>query len=231
MQDGDFFSDYHCFEGAPNKKNEFIYLDTDKRILKYKANLNHMAITEAMESCICNISIYDFRISDKKHAEMSSVPLKFLPKLGKFKLDENMFKTQNYLVPRSTDLMLLLNRIGKNCINGVCTLTRYDLNKLYEIMIESYNNKNYIEVDIILDLCSKLNIELVAEYDLNKESISKAKQIVESLTFNCETFQTLSELSIIMNSLNTNLDQICKLGLEKKFIEATRIKKQAQKVK
>lgn len=231
MNDGGIFYDYECFEGKHSKKDEFIYLDTDKRILKYKANLNHMAIADAIERSIANVSVFDYKVLDKKHAELSPVPLKFLPRLGKFKLDENMFKTQNYLVPRSTDLMLFLNKLGKNCINGVSTLTRYDLNKLYDIMMESYNNKNYSDVDIILDLCSKLNIELVDEYNINKESIFKASRIVEALTYNSETFQTLSDLSIIMNSLNTNLDQICKLGLEKKFIKATRIKKQAQKVK
>lgn len=231
MNDGSIFYDYECFEGKRSKKDEFIYLDTDKRILKYRAKLNHLAITDAIEECIANISVYSYEVLDKKHAEMSAIPLKFLPKVGKFKLAENIFKTQNYLVPRSTDLMKLLNKIGKNCINGVCTLTRYDLNKLYEIMMESFNNKKYSEVDIILDLCSKLNIELVDEYNINKELIFKASRIVESLTYNSETFQTLSDLSIIMNSLNTNLDQICKLGLEKKFIEAVRVKKQAQKVK
>lgn len=230
MEDGMFF-DYECFEGKRNKKDEFIYLDTNKRILKYTTSLNHMAIANAIESCMANVSVYDYKMTDKKHAELSSVPLKFLPKLGKFKLNDNVFKTQNYLVPRSTAVLKFLNKLHKNCINGVCTLTRYDFNKLYELVLESFNNRNYVEADIIIDLCNQLNIELVGEYDLNKEEISKAKKTVEDLTFNNETFQTLSELSIIMNSLNTSLNQICKLGLEKKFIEAARIKKQAQKVK
>lgn len=208
---------------------DYIYLEKDGQILKFKVSIPHLDITDAIETYLIQTIHGNFVLKSERYAKLY-YPLNLLESVGKFKLEGNWHKTKNYYIPIPNDLTDFLYDKYRMKESNV-TLYSEDLSKLSDL-IDTYKevDKN-LELNIINTLKSKLIVELVEVYDLDLNQLEIYIQNIEKMVGNIGSRETLYKLRNILISSEQNIDYINSLGIENKFIKAIKKDKEKQKVK
>lgn len=86
--------------------NNFIYIRYKNEILNLKITINHMDVVDAIEDYIKTADTYNFKVMSEEHVKLLyKMRPSFFPSIGKFRLDNNIKKTNNYFVPDKTPLL------------------------------------------------------------------------------------------------------------------------------
>ena len=178
----------------------FIYIRQDNEILNFKITINHMDVVDAIEDYIKTADTYSFKVMSEEHVKLLyKLRPSFFPNIGKFRLDNNTKKTNNYFVPEKKPLLEELIDLYNN---GVYLGTLNNLNSIKNELIKK-NNKT--QLLILNKLCSKFSLELVEKYNIealektlnysnnliNKEDLNKMKWILKTSKENEVIFNTL----------------------------------------
>ena len=212
---------------------DYIYLNTGKKILKFKLEIDdHMAVVDALESCINNTNINDFAFVSKKEAkEIWDWQIKFLPCVGNYRLPGNYKKTDNYAIPVMTSLMSLLRNMNFDFNKkGFCVISFEKLTKLNDIIIESKDNQDSLIVDRLL---KHLKVTLVNEYDADIEilinDINKVKGLInEYYGYGSYVYRILE---CVLEQSKISRENIKMLCIQDKFVDAVKDSKEKSKVK
>ncbi|MBR6690201.1 MAG: hypothetical protein IKL65_02600 [Bacilli bacterium] len=187
--------------------SDYIYLFKENDLFKFKVELQGMDIVNVIEE---HIKMQDQEVKEimsLKDAEKTKIPVKFLYYLGKYKLKNNFFKTENYLVPEQTDFLKLLIKKYRNKI-----VTHRDLINLNDLVNVE------IDKDHVLDLFLNAKIELIEKLSFNKEELDiTINNIKALLSTNQASISVLNKLKFIISSAEDNQELIKKLGIEDKF--------------
>ena len=216
-------------EENTKKKNfyDYIYLISGNELLKFEIELDHMDVVNVLEKYIDSQKTFDKVIMSEKELKGTKIPLKFLYPLGYYRLENNLFKTNNYLVPKQTPF---LDLITKKYWNGIVDTTYLD-------------NINYIKTDAVCDeddiipklvdlLFENANIELVERFEINKDELIRTISNIKNLfKNNKEALIVLSRLKWIIEKSKSNIEYITKLCLKDKFNSSIMQERERQKVK
>lgn len=207
---------------------DYIYLEKDGQILKFKVSIPHLDITSCLESYINHLPVCEFDIMKESHVKAFKWPLKLVKCIGNFKLEGEHFKTRNYLVPNATELSsFLCQEYRKNHINVPFNTDDLKvLNQVNEIYLAEGNS---FELDIIDILKSNIEVELEEVYDIDLNQLELYIKNIEKMLGNDESSKTLTKLRNILISSKKNKTYIEELGLQEKFDQA--MNKNNQKVK
>lgn len=218
-----------------NEEYNYIYLENDNKILKFKITVDNSNIFGALEKCLNNLSIHEFEVMSEKNinAEKAAgnldVPLILLPYVGEFRLDNPLFKTKNYLIPTHSSDNKLLKFLNKKYKNNI--FSRMDLENLCELKQEQLAKINMQNSGIIDILCFYMNVELIDVYDLNQKVGNTIIDSLDKLISNDGIRVILAKLRFILHSSDINKKCIKDLGLELNFIQAIEDYNEKQKQK
>ena len=207
----DFIEDLEYGGGvAQNRIDDSIYLENENEILKLILKFNHMDIREIIVDYIQGVNIYNLKALDDISIESEyKTNVSFFPFIGKFKLEGNFKKTNNYLVPPNTELLRKL--IGfYNCNNNFNnSISYHDLNVLNSLYKLSKEQNNILEESTLKNLFSKIHVQLVERLDktllknvinsnnmINKDEYRQIKFLLVSASENKEIF---NEFGLINN--------------------------------
>lgn len=218
-----------------NEEYNYIYLESDNKILKFKITVDSSNIFSALEKCLNNLNIHEFEVMSEKNinAEKEAgnldVPLILLPYVGEFRLDNPLFKTKNYLIPTLSSNNKLLKFLNEKYKNNI--FSRMDLENLCELKHEQLIKINMQNSDIIDILCFYMNVELIDVYDLNQKVGNTIIDSLDKLISNDGIRVILAKLRFILHSSDINKKCIKDLGLELNFIQAIEDYNEKQKQK
>ena len=217
-----------------NKKNkrkesdDFIYLLRNGNIFKVKVKLDFYEVECALVNYMLKIGPNNFKIESEKEINKRGIEKDLLKYIGKFRLEKNMLKTKNYLVPKETTLFNLLVKKSTNVI-----VTANDLEQLETIVylakedttqpgiIEEVDMSEKDVLEVIYKMFDFVDIEVVDNYFVNKNVVNKTIDNIEKIFGNNETAQKLlCDLKYIITSSNENKQNIIGLKLQNKFNEA-----------
>lgn len=203
---------------------DYIYLMNGNELLKFKVELNHMDVVNALEDYINTQDQYKKVIMSEKEAQKTNIPLKFFYYLGKYKLENNKLKTKNYLVPKQTIFLEYLTEKYKDEV-----VSHEDLCNLSELKEDAIEYEEDIELKLIDGLFDNIDIELVDKYVITESEIDNTIINIENLLDNEEAAVVLHKLKWMLESANDNKNNIATLGLQEKFNSA--IEKEKVKIK
>lgn len=209
------------------KNKEYIYVQKDNQLLKFFVKTEHMNITDTLEQYLNNSSLYNFEVLSEKDIK-DKFPLKLVRSVGKYKLEGNLLKTNNYLVPPVTELTNILNEKYKEN-NSFVTFSSKDLHKLNLIKEAFRLDERIFELQLIENLLSSFEVELKGIYDISEKELETYIDNITKLIGFDENKTTLSKLRWILVSASHNEEYITGLGIEDKFDKT--INKGNQKVK
>lgn len=232
--DGPMLRCYNNSSSSDNRQEEIetdkcIFLQRNNQLLKFKISVDHIDITSTLEKYLNDTAVNNFEILSEKDIQ-NKFPLKLVRSVGKYRLEGNVVKTKNYLVPPQTAFSDFLNEKYKVNSSSVIFISR-DLYKLKELKAEYKLNGRNFEVKLIKYLLSEFEIELIEIYDINSKEIESCIENIEKLIGNDESKTTLSRLRWILTSSKNNEKYINELDLEKKFMDAIKEDRTIQKVK
>lgn len=207
---------------------DYTYLEKNGEILKFKISVPHLDITSCLESYILNSPMKEFHLIREQQVKALGWPLNLVRSVGKFRLKENTFKTKNYLIPYQTNLSKFLCEKYRNVGTDV-SLSSNNLYTLNEINKNSLDEKIYFELNIVKNLISKLEVELIEEYNVDLKQIEMYIENIENLFGNAASATILSRLRWILTSSEQNGRFIKELSIEDKFIEAINKNKQIKR--
>lgn len=216
-------------EENTKKKNfyDYIYLISGNELLKFEIELDHMDVVNVLEKYIDSQKTFDKVIMSEKSLKNTKIPLKFLYYLGKYTLEDNLFKTNNYLVPKQTPF---LDVITEKYWDGIVDTT--DLYNLNCIMIDAQCDEDVATINLISDLFKSANVELVESFEMNIEEVENTINNIRTLLQNSTECQNvLKKLDWILKKSKSNIEYITKLGLKDKFNDAIMQERERQKVK
>lgn len=221
-----------CSDEKRINKNtkDYIYLEKEGQILKFKVSIPHLDITSCLEDYLENLPVNKFDIRKESFIKPSIWPLDLVRYIGKFKLEGEHFKTKNYLVPTSTGLSRLLCEKYRHFSINV-PFYNDDLKMLNEVSKIFLEEERTFELEIINTLKSNLEVELQEIYDIDLNQLEQYIKNIEKMLGNDECRTTLSKLRDILISSGKNKSYIKELGIEYKFHEAIKKDKEKQKVK
>ena len=198
-----------------------IYLQNDDQLLKFRVEFDHVDIVNAIEKYISNINIYNFKLVNEKEAKTLETPLKFFPSVGKFKLENGIIKTQNYLVPMhyNRELLKLLNSKYK-----FSEITQKDLKNFSKIKQDCIDFDNKKELNLINDLLLGIKIELLESYKFNENVGNGIIEYIKKLVGEQEAFEVIKKLNTILISCKENNKHVEFLGLKSLFMQASQKK-------
>lgn len=203
----------------------YIFLQENGQILKFKISIEHLNITSEFENYINATDIYSFDVLTEKEIENLIIPINLLRYIGKSRLEGNLLKTKNYLVPPITDLTKFLSKKYKIMKNTV-TFDSLDLEEMCKMKQSFSSSINKKELSVIKKLCSSMNVELVEKYDLNEESIENSINNIGKLIGPDKIHVALLKTRWILYSSKNNKKLINELGLKNKFVEVIQKEKQ-----
>lgn len=212
---------------------DYVYLNTGKKILKFKLEIDdHMAVVDALESCINNTNINDFAFVSKKEAkEIWDWQIKFLPYVGNYRLPGNYKKTDNYAIPVMTTLMSLLRNMNFDFNKkGYCIVSFENLRSFVDVIIHSEDNRNSLIIDKLLN---HLKVTLVGEYDANVKLLVNDINNIKGLLngyYDCGSY-VHRILEYVLKHSEMSIGNIKMLCIQDKFISAVKENKEKQKVK
>ena len=219
------FDDYYKKKVKINES--FIYLEKDGKILKFKVTPDPGVVIYAIRKYIDEQKQEKLEILNKKEILKREVPLQFYQYLGKFRLEQNILKTKNYLVPEKSPMLELLGNKYKDNI-----VTNKTLKRLEQIKIDAMVDENILDLKIIDLLLENLNIYLSSEYNTNRRQLNDCIDNVDKLLYSDkEVMYVLKRLKFILETSKENKKYINKLGLKDKFDEAFKRDNEKQKVK
>ena len=195
-----------------------IYLQSNDQLLKFMVEFDHANIVDALEEYISNINIHNFKLVNEKEAKTLETPLKFFPYVGKFRLENGIIKTQNYLVPQhyNKELLKLLNSKYK-----FSEITQKDLKKLFKIKQDCIDFDKKKELHLINDLLLGIKIELVESYKFNETVGNGIIEYIKKLVGEQESIEIIKKLNAILKTSKEN-DKILEfLGIKSLFIQTT----------
>lgn len=216
-------------EENTKKKNfyDYIYLISGNELLKFEIELDHMDVVNVLEKYIDSQKTFDKVIMSEKELKGTKIPLKFLYPLGNYRLENNLFKTKNYLVPNQTEF---LDVITKKYWDGIVDTT--DLYNLNCIMIDAQCDEDVAIINLISDLFKSANVELVESFEMNIDEVENTINNIRTLLNNSTECQNvLKKLDWILKKSKSNIEYITKLGLKDKFNSAITQERERQKVK
>lgn len=206
---------------------DYIYLISGNELLKFEIELDHMDVVNVLEKYIDSQKTFDKVIMSEKSLKNTKIPLKFLYYLGKYTLEDNLFKTNNYLVPKQTPF---LDVITEKYWDGIVDTT--DLYNLNCIMIDAQCDEDVATINLISDLFKSAYVELVERFEIDTEELGKTIYFIRNLLKNSRECQdVLSKLRWILEKSKSNIEYITKLGLKDKFNNAITQERERQKVK
>jgi len=206
---------------------DYVYLASGNELLKFKVEINHMDAIDALEEYINSQKTVDHIILNEKEAKNTNIPLGFLFYLGKYRLENSLIKTENYFVPKSTELLSELTKKYNNC-----TVTPVDLYNFACILIEANNNQDSLTKKLVEKLFSGVDVELVEKFQINKDELNNIINSIKNIFKNkVEAEAVLHKLKWILDMTECNVHPITGLGLRDKFESAVEKEKQKQKVK
>lgn len=200
--------------------NNFIYIRYNNEILNFKITINHMDVVDAIEDYIKTADTYNFKVMSEEHVKLLyKLRPSFFPSIGKFRLDNNIKKTNNYFVPDKTPLLEELIDLYNDNLVYLGTL-----NHLNSIKNELVKKKNRIQLLILRELCSKFSLELVEKYNI--EVLEK----ILNCSNNLININDLNKMNWILKSSKKNEAIFKSLGLDKKIECAKEEKKLIKKI-
>jgi len=197
---------------------DYIYLEDDGKILKYSVGFGWMDILKLLERYINNHNITDLYIVSEEQANKNYLPLNVIPYVGRFKLDGSFKKTNNYLAPKTSRMLLWLCKKNKDQ-----EVLSEDLNSLFILAKEAYTNHDKEKLSFMKDIVNNMKYSFI---DGNLD----VKQIEELIKYE-KNEKKLAELKWILETSRLNKKYLRSFGLEDKFIEISTLHKQNQKVK
>ena len=204
---------------------DYIYLTNGNELLKFKVELDHMDVVNVLEKYIDNQKSFDNVILSEKAAKETKVPLNFLYYLGKYKLENNIIKTKNYLAPKQTEFLEIITKKYSDSI-----VDSTDLNNLNEIMFDAKYYEEVATIELVYQLFDHVNVELVESFQIDTKELVKTIDNIRSLLKNSRECQlVLSNLKFILENAKANKKYIAKLGLLDKFTSVIEEKKQKVK--
>lgn len=214
-------------ENVSKRENffDYIYLISGNELLKFEIELDHMDVVNVLEKYIDSQKTFDKVIMSEKELKGTKIPLKFLYPLGNYRLENNLFKTKNYLVPEKTPF---LDVITEKYWDGIVDTTDlYDLNC---IKTDAVYDEDDATIKLISGLFENANVELIERFEIDTEELDKTIYFIRNLLKNNrECKDVLNELRWILEKSKSNMEYITKLGLKDKFNKA--IENSKQKVK
>lgn len=211
------------------KIEDHIYLYENETLFKFRVRLEHMDVVNALEKYINNQPQWDYSVLSKKQVlQEIDIPLKFFRNMGKYRLEDNLIKTENYLVPKKTTFLCILGNLYNDSI-----LTRAYLSYLGGIKSEANITDDVLQNEIINELFQNISIDLINKYDISKEGLIDTIDNIKKLdsSSNSEIYDTLTIFKWILTSIEENEKNITKLDLKCKFKKLIDETKEKQKVK
>jgi len=179
---------------------DFIYIRHNDEILGVKITISHMDVVDAIENYIKTEDTYNFRVMSEEEVKLLRIRPSFFPFIGKFRLENNIRKTNNYFVPRKTSLLEeLIDLYNDNFLYYV------SLNTLNLVHNELVKKNNKTQLLILKNLCSKFYLELVEKYNIeilekilnnsnnliNRDDLKKMEWMLKTSKENEEIFNSL----------------------------------------
>ena len=200
--------------------NNFIYIRYKNEILNLKITINHMDVVDAIEDYIKTADTYNFKVMSEEHVKLLyKMRPSFFPSIGKFRLDNNIKKTNNYFVPDKTPLLEELIDLYNDNLVYLGTL-----NHLNSIKNELVKKKNRIQLLILRELCSKFSLELVEKYNI--EALEKTLNYSNNLI----NISDLNKMKWILKTSKENEEIFSSLDLYKKIDCAEEEKKLIKRI-
>jgi len=217
------------YEGPPNSKPietrvktirtfelfDYIYLFNENELMKFKVELNHMDIVDALEKYINTQNLCRKEIMSEKDAKKTKIPLKFLYYLGKYRLENNILKTKNYLVPKQTEFLNLLTEKYEEEV-----VVRTDLYILFKAKNNAIEDEDDFKLRLIDGLFDNINIEFVDKYVITEKEIDNTIINIRTLLGTKYADDVLRKLRWMLESTIDNKRYITALGLQEKFDKA-----------
>lgn len=206
---------------------DYIYFMNGCELLKFKIELDHMDVVNVLEKYIESQRAFDKIIMSEKELKKAKIPLKFLYYLGNYRLENNLFKTKNYLAPKQTEFLYVI--IGKYWDAIVDSTDLYNLNY---IMNNTVCNEEDDTKKLIGDLFKSANVELVEKFEISQIELMNTINNIRGLFKKNRKYQdVLTKLKCILEKSKFNKEYIYNLGLEDKFNSAINKEREKQKVK
>lgn len=212
-------------EDALENMNNHIYIENEEKLYEFEIRFAHMCIVDALEKYINDEKIYNLMLVNEKQAKALETPLKFLPYMGKFRLPNNFFRTNNYLTPNVTYLLNFLNK--KYYDNNI---TSKDLNTLHELKKKFEDESRKDELEIIDDLCYGIRVSLVNEHDFNERVANNIIEGMEKLNVNEDFKVVLEKMKELIYVSKNNKECIKGLGFKDELLNPI-YEKEKQKIK
>lgn len=214
-------------ESKRKKIYDYIYLINGNELLKFEIELNHMDVVNVLEKYIDSQKTFDKSVMSEKELKDTKIPLKFLYPLGSYRLENNLFKTKNYLVPKKTPF---LDLITKKYWDGIVHST--DLEFFNYIKTDAICDEDDVIPKLIDLLFENVEVELVERLEMNEDELIRTMSNIRNLLNNNGDAQVvLSRLKWILEKYKSNMKYITDLGLKDKFNDAIMIERENQKVK
>lgn len=211
------------------KLEDYIYLYENETLFKFRVQLEHMDVVDALEKYINNRPQWDYDILSKKQVlKQTDIPIKFFRSLGKYRLENNLIKTENYLVPKKTTFLCILGNLYNDSI-----LTRAYLSYLGGIKSEANITDDVLQNEIINELFQNIKIDLIKKYSITTDELKNTIDNIRKLdsSSNPEIYDTLTTFKRILTSIEENEKNITNLNLKSKFNELIVKDKEKEKQK
>lgn len=221
IQDFEFISDESKNENKKKSIYNYIYLKQGNKLLKFDVWCSYSEILKILEKYTNEKPAADYRIMTHKEVIKNNIPFNVIPYLGKFRLQGNYMKTDNYLVPKEENY--LFSWLCDRC--DEITVVNRDLEILYNIAKLNYIDEDYETLKIIKRIIGTIKLNLVGSYTINSEQIEDVKKLIKEEKDNTK----LQQLKWILKSSKENKKYIKAFGLEDKFLEVAVLNKQKVK--
>lgn len=213
----------HYKDPSNKKTKDYIYLQEENKILKFDVGFSYFEVLRILERYINYRDINDYTIITHKELEENNIPTGVLPYLGKFRLEGNFRRTNNYLAPKESDhlFLWLCEKLEER------TLFSQDLECLYKTAKLAFEDGEEEQLQIIKDLIEKVGLAFIESYTVDYNELSNKINELE----NKGDKSKLNELKWIIETAKENKKYLKSLGLYDKFLERAGLNKQNQKIK
>ncbi len=202
------------FSSKPTPKkyfeDDYVYYKNDNEILKLRLHFNHMDIVDLIEEYVKNDDVYDFEVlSEYSVKKKYNIGVNFFPFVGKYRIEGNLKKTNNYFVPKLTELLALLINLYNNS-NNLITYNNFE--KLYSVYINMKNKDiNSNDINLLRSLLSKVYI--VLEERLDVDVLSKQLDTTTKFIKNTD-LELYKKIKYLLESAIDNENKFTELGID-----------------
>jgi len=195
------------FNKIMEPKFNYVYLQKEDKILKLLITINPEIIKYNLTKIGANLNPENYIITNEEFVK--ELNFKYKPcYVGNFKIFGNKHKTNNYNIPNPEDskciLYYVLNNIANKESVDYLDLQKLTLQKIRYSQVNEENSKMCL--NIIEEIKSNLDIEIVNEYDYNKlcESIDYIENILLEERLNSKI--NLKNIKDILLQSNDNIE-------------------------